>query len=226
MPVIIAKWPNGSFSVLQVPAKFSITDLFWQLDQEDNPQHAELLLLKPKDGWSHATFDWKEGSVSLKETGEVDFIKLAPNSLRVGKEEGILQIIKWPKGIVRQAYRALGYPRDASDSEPRTLQASELADLPAEPTETFSVEEIRSMQPFCGVYFAWNDDGSCHYVGESRNVTSRVSASREEIGGRRIGAIKCAPHDRKRIEAYYIAILDPPGNAISTHRMMAKESSP
>ena len=76
------------------------------------------------------------------------------------------------------------------------------------------------MDPFCGVYFSYNEDGSCHYVGESKNVTQRVTKSRDEIGGRRIGLVKCEPQDRKRIEAFYVAMLNPPGNAISTHRML------
>lgn len=98
-----------------------------------------------------------------------------------------------------------------------------VAEFPEEPVKTFSVAEVRDMSPFCGVYFAYNSDGSCHYIGESTDVTSRVVGSRQEIGERRIGFIKCEPHERKRIEAYFVALFDPPGNACSTHRMRAAD---
>lgn len=96
-----------------------------------------------------------------------------------------------------------------------------VVEFPEEPVKTFSVAEVRGMSPFCGVYFAYNSDGSCHYIGESKDVTSRVAGSRQEIGERRIGFVKCEPHERKRIEAYFVALFDPPGNACSTHRMKA-----
>lgn len=79
------------------------------------------------------------------------------------------------------------------------------------------------MESFCGVYFSFDADGSCHYVGESVDVTTRVSRSRSEIGDMVIGLIKCERHERKRIEAYFIGLLDPPGNSQSTASQIANE---
>lgn len=100
------------------------------------------------------------------------------------------------------------------------MTAAQISEMPAEPVDAYAVNEIRSMPKFCGVYFAFNEDGSCHYVGESENVPDRVRSGREEIGTRKIGFVRCEPHERKRIEAYFVAMLNPPGNGISTHRML------
>lgn len=171
----------------------------------------------------HAITDWNcEDFVERQADGEERCIKFKASPGRLDSHSGRLKKLKWPRGIVRQAYRAaFGKSRDDRQECLRTVSADELKSFPAEPSETFSVDQVRAMSEFCGVYFAYNSDGSCHYVGESKDVTSRVTASRQEIGGRRIGVIKCEPHERKRIEAYFVAMLDPPGNAISTHRMAA-----
>lgn len=222
MPVVVARWPNGTFSVLQAPVGFSMSSLFWRLDEEANPTDATLFVLRPEAGWSHLTFNWKPEDYQKNEAGDIEFIRLKWNAGVIGANSGKLRKMKWPVGIVRAACRSAFGIDGEMKAAIRVLSADDLKDLPAEPSETFTVKELRSMDPFCGVYFAYNSDGTCHYVGESRDVTSRVSESREEIGDRRIGVVRCEPHDRKRIEAFYIAVLDPPGNSISTHRM--KES--
>ena len=219
MPVVIARWPNGTFSVISAPVDFSMADLYWALDDEGDPVDAKLCILKTKNGWSHATFDWNREDFGERQGGEKPFIKFTPTAGRIDHHDGRLKKLKWPRGIVRWAYR-VAFGDDRSDKRKVSrMSADEIRDFPAEPSDTFSVVEIRAMPSFCGVYFAYNDDGSCHYVGESKDVTSRVSGSRDEIGCRRIGVIECEPHERKRIEAYFVAMLNPRGNAISTHRM-------
>lgn len=218
MPVVIAVWPNSTISVMQVSPGFAMADLFDQIDKEANPFDAKLYLMKPNDGWSHLTFNWKrERSDDPNDTR----IIVKKNSGKVGSIDGKLTKIKFPPNIYRMwARRHLG---EKTISEiPTTMTADEIAEMPAEPTETYEVDELRRMKPFCGVYLAFNSDGSCHYVGESLDVTKRVSKGREEIGARRIGVVKCEEHERKRIEAYFIAMLDPPGNACSTHRMKSR----
>ena len=220
MPVVLAKWPNGTFSIVVMPSGFSMVDLFWALDEEANPTEAVAYLLKTKDGVAHAMFDWNERDYLERQAGQPPAVRLGLNSGRVEAHSGRMKKLNWPRGIVRQAYRsAFGDQRADQRKELREMSSDEIKAFPAEPSETFTVEEVRAMPPFCGVYLAYNEDGSCHYVGESRNVASRVSSSREEIGNRRIGVIQCEPHERKRIEAYFAAMLDSPGNAISTHRM-------
>jgi hypothetical protein len=221
MPVVLARWPNATFSVVLMPKGFSMVDLYWTLDEEADPQFAVAYLLGSKNGESaHATFDWNEGDFLESHQDGIQAVRLGPASGTLDSHSGRLKELKWPRGIVRLAYRSLS--RSAPVDKPQTIRemsSDEIASFPAEPCETFSVAEVRKMPPFCGVYLAYNEDGSCHYVGESKNVTSRVVRSREEIGDRRIGVVRCELHDRKRIEAYFTAMLDPPGNGISTHRM-------
>lgn len=225
MPVVIAVWPNNTFSILQVPVGFSMTNLFWQLDTEANPLDATLFILKPSSGWSHATFDWAEGDRTDYEGQDRDYMKIKMGSGRLDSNEGSLRRLKWPHNIQRLAYRSAFGRCDAEKLCLRHMTAAEICLMPAEPTDTYAVDDVRSMDSFCGVYFAFNEDGSCHYVGESLDVTKRITSSRSEIGNRRIGIIRCEPHERRRIEAYFVAMLDPPGNGASSHRMKEKEAT-
>jgi hypothetical protein len=99
------------------------------------------------------------------------------------------------------------------------------AGIPPIPEKRWTISEVRRMPSFSGVYLAYGDDGVCHYVGESKDVTARVGESRPEISGRRIAVVPCDPIARKRIECYYIGLLDPPGNSQSTRRGKPKQLS-
>ena len=226
MPIVLARWQNGTFSIVLMRRGFSMAELYWSLDEEGDPLLASPYLLKSENGEAHATFDWNAEDI-VEEQGDCKTVRIGPNTLMMDTHSGRLKKLKWPRGIVRRAYRYLSksIPADKQQSL-REMSSDEIASFPAEPCETFSVSEVRAMSPFCGVYLAYNEDGSCHYVGESKDVTSRITKSREEIGDRRIGVIRCDLHDRKRIEAYFVAMLDPPGNAISTHRMKSSSTEP
>jgi len=99
------------------------------------------------------------------------------------------------------------------------------AGIPPVPEKRWTIADVRKMPSFHGVYLAFNDDGSVHYVGESVDVTSRVSESRKELYGRKLAVIECDKHARKRVECYYIGLLDPPGNSQSTRRGRVKQLS-
>ena len=220
MPIVVAVWPNNTISVVQVPRGFSMTDLFDQIDKEASPFDAKLYLIKPEDGWSHLTFDWECLTTPNPDTDEM---VVKASSGRLGSIDGKMKRIRFPPNIRRMWARV--YLGEQERHPVSKMTAEEIASMPAEPTQTYEVDEVRAMKPFCGVYFAFNNDGSCHYVGESINVTKRVTKNRPEIGDRRIGVIECERNDRRRIEAYFVAMLDPPGNAISTHRMSGEMAS-
>jgi hypothetical protein len=193
-----------------------MAELFWAIDEEGDPTITKLYLIKREDRWSHATFDFERCDDQPEFSSGV--IRVAMGGGKVDVNSGKRKRLHWPKNIVRDAYRYMGYRTDAHEA--KTMTGSQISEMPAEPTTVYEVKEIRSMESFCGVYFAFNEDGSCHYVGEAEDVTGRVRQSREEIGSRKIGFIRCELHERKRIEAYFVAMLDPPGNGISTHRML------
>lgn len=220
MPLVVAVWPNNTISIVRVASGFSMLDLFAAIDVEANPLDATCYQIASDDDGMHITFDWQhldDGSKVSPESGGVV----------LGKLFGRIKKLRWPEDIEKQWLRTLAYNtrRQEYVERSRFLLADEIPKFPAAPPPTHTVCEVRQMDSFCGVYFAFNEDGSCHYVGESEDVTKRVSKSRPEIAGRMIGLIECMPHERKRIEAYFVALLDPPGNGASSHRMRDKEST-
>lgn len=55
MKTYIAKWPNGTISIVKANSK---KDLFWKLDLEDDPESAEVFILPTgKDGAMHISTD-------------------------------------------------------------------------------------------------------------------------------------------------------------------------
>lgn len=219
MPIVVAVWPNNTLSILRVAPGFTMLDLFALIDVEASPLDATCYQVGSDEDGMHITFDWKHLD---------DGSHVAPESrgLVIGKLFGRVKKLPWPEDILKQWMRQLSFNARRQDCMDRSrfLFADEIPKFPAVPPATHTVSDVRMMESFCGVYFAFNTDGSCHYVGESEDVTKRVSKSRPEIGDRLIGLIECAPHERKRIEAYFVALLDPPGNGASSHRMRQKEA--
>lgn len=219
MPLVVAVWPNNTISIIRMSPSFTMLDLFSQIDIEASPLDATCYQIGCDEDGMHITFDWKhldDGSNVTPDT---------PNVV-IGKLFGRVKKLPWPDDILKKWMRQLEHETRQQDSMDRArfLFAEEIPKFPSAPLPSHSVSDVRAMKPLCGVYFAFNEDGSCHYVGESEDVTKRVTKSRPEIGDRMIGLIECMPHERKRIEAYFVALLDPPGNGASSHRMKEKES--
>ena len=214
MPSVVAVWPNNTISIVRMPSGYDMLDVFDCLDEEDNPLCATCYELRGRE--SHVTTRWARPDEDQN---------AKPNSLLIGPMHGSLRPLPWPENILSQWRQRLRRAARASEvsTDLRHLSADEIPQLPAPPPPQHTVAEVRRMDSFCGVYCAYNDDGRCYYVGESEDVTKRVSKARLEIGCRRIGVVKCDRKERKRIEAYFIAMLDPPGNSNSTHFMAAKE---
>ncbi len=220
MPTVVAVWPNNTISIVRVSPGFTMLDLFAVIDHEASPLDATCYMIGPDDDGMHITFDWKgfdDGSRVTDKSPDV----------AIGKMFGRIKKLPWPDDILKQWMRQLSFDVRRQDSLDRSrfLSGSEIPQFPAVPPATHSVNDIRAMDSFCGVYLSFNNDGTCHYVGESEDVTKRVTRSRPEIGDRTLGFVECMPHERRRIEAYFIALLDPPGNGASSHRMKQKEAT-
>jgi hypothetical protein len=220
MPLVIAVWPNNTISVLRVRRGFTMLDLFASIDIEASPLDATCYQVADDEDGMHITFDWEHLD---------DGAHVTPESagVAIGKLFGKIRKLPWPDDILKQWMRHLSHSVRRQDhmERARFLFADDIPKFPCAPPPTHTVSDVRRMNPFCGVYFAFNQDGTCHYVGESEDVTKRVSKSRAVIGDRMIGLIECRPHERKRIEAYFVAVLDPPGNGASSHRMREKEAT-
>ena len=97
--------------------------------------------------------------------------------------------------------------------------------MPPVPAGEHTIEDIRGMLPFSGVYIGYVDDVPV-YVGESRDVTKRVTRSRLELADcDGIGIVACPPEHRRRLEAYFIGLLNPPRNSQSSERIDKGEHS-
>ena len=214
MKTIVAVWPNNTVSILRIPTGQTMVHVYDQLNEAGCPLDAKCFLLRTDGRNMHVSFDWKAASEDL----------VGPQSSNLGLTayRGSKKRLHWPSGIekvwakmIEASSRKYGTWQRA-----RRMSADEIPSMPNAPPPSHTAADVRLMKPFSGVYLSYNDDGKCYYVGESENVQGRVSKSRPEIGDRLIGLVRCEPHERKRIEAYYIAILDPPGNACSTHAML------
>lgn len=214
MPLVIAVWPNNTISVLRMWSSFSMVDLFHELDAEADPIDATCYRVGEDDDGLHITFDWKFDS-----PGEP--VMPQSKAVGIGKISGRIKKLPWPKDIKKQWWREMDASarRANARSAYSYLSSEEIPKFPSPPPPSHTADEVRAMPAFCGVYLAYNADGTCYYVGESENVTQRVSKSRPEIGERMLGLVRCEKSERKRIENYFCALLDPPGNAMSTHRM-------
>lgn len=220
MATVVAVWPNNTISIVRLGSGFTMVDLFSVIDVEANPLDATCYKIAEDEDGLHITFDWKRLDDGTTVTPE-------SKGVCIGKLFGKIRHLPWPDDIEKQWMRQLSNSARRSKymELARFLSADEIPKFPAVPDATHTVEMVRRMRSFCGVYLAFDEDGTCHYVGESEDVTKRVARSRPEIGERMIGLVACQPHDRKRIESYFVAMLDPPGNAASSHRMKCKEAS-
>jgi hypothetical protein len=72
-----------------------------------------------------------------------------------------------------------------------------------------------------GVYFI-HEAGSIVYVGESIRVRDRLQGHEHLTDGRMVSVIECDALQRRRLEAFYIGVLNPPLNRESSDRCPVK----
>jgi hypothetical protein len=80
--------------------------------------------------------------------------------------------------------------------------------FPPPPAAEFCIKTIKRMRPGAGVYFLY-DGQHCVYVGESVDVRKRLSGHEHLNQCDGIGVIWCESSQRKRVECFYIGLLDP-----------------
>lgn len=242
MSTVMAVWPNNTTSVVVMENGWKPIDLFYELDHIGDPLAAKIWVLKRRRGLAvHATTDWvKKRCTSIANmdvSGEPDAAnavgcldkKSTGVRVSLAGDSGAIKRFRWPAGIVRQFLFASW--RDAVGQAPlreAVLHAEcgkLLKDIPPPPPPMHKAKEVNQMEPFSGVYVAWNDDGTAHYVGESINVPSRVQASRPEIADRLVGVVQCDKNERLRLEALFIGLLNPAGNSQSVERAAIRDSA-
>ncbi len=226
MPLIVALWPNRTVTFVYMQSGFTATDLYHELDQECDPLCAKCYVVG-KDECDSMYVTTESNSDSLtKDDHKPDVEKRKAEYLRLGCLQGRKRRYRWPRTVVRDYIRSVYSDTRMQDTIHRMVEdyQRDMEGMPIPPSPKFSAKDVRGMEPFSGVYVSWNDDGTPFYVGESKNVPERVNGSRPEIGERRIGVLRCDEHDRKRLECFFIGLLNPPGNSQSTHRMQKSTS--
>jgi hypothetical protein len=84
-------------------------------------------------------------------------------------------------------------------------------EFPSPPVPSVPIHETGRIPACSGVYFAYVLNGTgwqCVYVGESKLMRSRLMA-RPELAGCTLGFLPCDASERKRLECFFIAILNP-----------------
>jgi len=80
------------------------------------------------------------------------------------------------------------------------------------PPPGLSVEAAMETMPNqAGVYFLYQDS-HCVYVGEAISLRNRLKTHEHMCLCNKVGFMLCDPYQRKRIETYYIGLIDPPLN--------------
>jgi hypothetical protein len=93
--------------------------------------------------------------------------------------------------------------------------------FPPPPAPAMRADEMRNAPESSGVYFCYHGQFVV-YVGESMNIKARFSGH-EHLGRfDSVGFLLCDPHQRKRLEAFYKGLLDPPLNHESSERLLLR----
>lgn len=93
--------------------------------------------------------------------------------------------------------------------------------FPPPPMPSAGMETAQNIPSASGVYFVW-ENKQVVYVGESVDLRRRLAAGHEHFkGDRKVSFVVCDTRQRRRLEAFYIGLLDPSLNKESTARCPA-----
>lgn len=222
----IAIWPDSSISVLSYPSGHSDewyeASLYDDLDQESDPVDAKVYRLP-------AGFHLQTDVVSGRD--------------REGKEVGVLAVtsyrhdgkrpkrMHWSPDAPYQWMHRVRMRQRESVEEHKVGQLvatykNKADEYPPVPAAVFTVEEIRKMESFSGVYIAINEEsGVVEYVGKSCDVTKRVSSARPELKDCRIAVVKMDAEDIHFAELHYIALCKPRRNRVGGGKSHSQEAT-
>lgn len=214
MTAFIAFWPDSTISILSYPSGYEEETyeswLFDDLDAECDPLDAKVYKLPP--GYHVQTEAWIG---EHKKTGESKALISVTSFHLDGKRPRRLE---WSPDAQFKRLNRVRMQQRRKAAEQASLDAVQIhqpsdSAYPPVPAAVFTVDEVRAMEPFAGIYVAVNETtGAVQYVGKSKNVTGRVSGSRPELRDCRIGIVKMAESDIHFAELHYIAKCRPTHN--------------
>jgi hypothetical protein len=98
----------------------------------------------------------------------------------------------------------------------RILYSIERKGVPL-PTEFVPIYDLRILCDGPGVYIALAGTPEvprCIYVGQAKNIRTRLRPGRSEFEGVEwMAIVRCQPHELLRVEAFYVGMLNPENNA-------------
>ena len=98
----------------------------------------------------------------------------------------------------------------------RLLYAIERKSVPL-PTEFVPLYDLRVLRDGPGVYIALGgtpEAPRCIYVGQAKNLRTRLRSGRPEFEGVEwMAIVRCQLHELLRVEAFYVGMLNPENNA-------------
>ncbi len=213
MAAFIAFWPDSTISVLSYPSGHNKETyeawLFDDLDEESDPCCAKVYRLPPGFHIQTSTH-----VAELKTTGEK---KAVLHVTSFHSDEKRPKRMMWSPDASFKRWNRLRMERRKKAAEEAANAVAGYQPngdpYPPVPPAVFTVEEVRSMDSFSGIYIAINETtGSVQYVGKSKDVTRRVSASRPELSECRIALVKMPEAEIHFAELYYIAKCRPTHN--------------
>ena len=214
MTAFVAIWPDSTISVVSYPSGHDDETyeawLFDDLDSESDPVDAKVYRLP-----SGFHLETSVCVAKHKATGRKKAVLHITGFHEDGKRP---RRFEWSPDVVfkrinrwRMESRKNG--REKSISEAIARHDVTQADYPEVPAAVFTIDEVRKMDSFAGVYIAVNKcTGAVQYVGKSKDVTKRVNASRPELQDCLIGLVRMEEQDIHFAEMHYIARCRPTHN--------------
>lgn len=214
MPAFIAYWPDSTISVISYPGGHDDSTyeswLFDDLDQEADPLEAKVYRLP--NGYHLQTETWiGKHKQSGKQRACLSVTGFHSEGRRPKRMEWSPDISFRRWNLMRMQQRREAAAKAADESVAR--YRPEDSAYPPIPAACFTIDEVRAMKSFAGIYIAIHEiTGAVQYVGKSRDVTRRVSLARKELQGCRIAVIDMPEDEIHFAELYYIAKCKPYAN--------------
>lgn len=215
--IVVAFWPNATFTFwfIQSDVKLTDFDIFDKLDEHANPVDAVVYVVSFQD--ENASVETPSIDVNMSAHPSPAGRRL---SIAFGEETSVARY-RFRKNVVRNYLRSR-YCNRNSGYEIESLEVPQAMGIysdkvmPSPPPPEFTFDDIARMEPFSGVYLAYCGM-DCVYVGEAKDVTKRCRPSKERMGREflgvtAIGVLKTLPEERKRLEKYFIGLLNPSRN--------------
>ena len=225
MTAFIAFWPDSTISILSYPSGHEDDAyeawLFDDLDTEANPLDAKVFRLPPgfhiqTEAWigKHKKTGKQRACVSVT-SFHLDAKR--PRRLRWSPD---VSFKRWNRVRMRDREKQALLNADSCVAK----FFSEDETYPPVPPAAFTIDEIRAMKSFSGIYIAvCETTGAVRYVGKSSDVTRRVSKSRRELAECKLAVIEMPEAEIHFAELHYIAKCRPTRNKVGGQCYRAQE---